>query len=330
MGVTFSLIVIAALVCVVFFGVEYLGLTYLFGVIIPYAAITLFIGGFVYKVLDWAKAPVPFRIPTTCGQQKSLAWIQPASVDNPFNTAGVIARMALEILCFRSLLHNTRPSITTGGWLVYHWEKWLWLAALVFHWSLLIVVLRHLRFLMDPAPALVLSLQAMDGFFLMDLQAVYLTGIALLTAVTYLFLRRMAMAGVRYISLAADYLPLFLLMLIAASGLLMRYFINVDVTAVKSLMIGLMTFKPAVPGNIGILFYIHLFAVSLLIAYFPFSKLMHMGGVFMSPTRNMANNNRAVRHVNPWNYPVPVHTYQEYEDEFRDKMKSAGLPLEKE
>jgi hypothetical protein len=55
-----------------------------------------------------------------------------------------------------------------------------------------------------------------------------------------------------------------------------------------------------------------------------------MGGVFMSPTRNLANNNRMKRHINPWNYPVHVHTYAEYEDDFREKMKNAGLPVEKE
>jgi nitrate reductase gamma subunit len=70
--------------------------------------------------------------------------------------------------------------------------------------------------------------------------------------------------------------------------------------------------------------------VSTLFAYFPFSKLMHMAGVFLSPTRNLAANSREVRHVNPWNAPVPVHTYQEYEDEFRVRMREAGLPLEKE
>jgi hypothetical protein len=70
--------------------------------------------------------------------------------------------------------------------------------------------------------------------------------------------------------------------------------------------------------------------LSVLLAYFPFSKLMHMGGVFLSPTRNMANNNRSKRHVNPWSYPVKVHTYEEWEEEFHDKMKAAGLPLEKE
>jgi hypothetical protein len=57
---------------------------------------------------------------------------------------------------------------------------------------------------------------------------------------------------------------------------------------------------------------------------------MHMGGVFLSPTRNLANTNRMKRHINPWNSPVKVHTYEEWEDEFRDKIKAAGLPLERE
>ena len=36
------------------------------------------------------------------------------------------------------------------------------------------------------------------------------------------------------------------------------------------------------------------------------------------------------RKLNPWNYPVKIHTYAEYEDDFREKMKAAGLPVEKE
>ena len=92
---------------------------------------------------------------------------------------------------------------------------------------------------------------------------------------------------------------------------------------------GLVQFRPVIPDSVGTLFYIHIFLVSCLFAYFPFSKLMHLGGVFLSPTRNLANNNRAVRHVNPWNYPVNVHTYAAYEDEFREKMVEAGLPVDK-
>ena len=109
----------------------------------------------------------------------------------------------------------------------------------------------------------------------------------------------------------------------------MRYFAKIDVTAAKELTMGLVTFHPVVPEGIGGIFYVHLFFVSVLLMYFPFSKLMHLGGIFLSPTRNLPGNSRAVRHVNPWNYPVPVHTYEEYEDEFREKMIEAGLPVEK-
>ena len=49
----------------------------------------------------------------------------------------------------------------------------------------------------------------------------------------------------------------------------------------------------------------------------------------MSPTRNLTTNSREKRHINPWNYPVKVHTYQQYEDDFREKMIEAGVPVEK-
>ena len=109
----------------------------------------------------------------------------------------------------------------------------------------------------------------------------------------------------------------------------MRYFTKVDIVSIKELTMGLVTFHPTIPDGIGGLFYVHLFFVSILLAYFPYSKLMHLGGIFLSPTRNLSTNTRARRHVNPWNYPVPVHTYQEYEDEFREKMIDAGLPVDK-
>ena len=113
------------------------------------------------------------------------------------------------------------------------------------------------------------------------------------------------------------------------TGVLMRYFTKVNILEAKRLAMGLVTFSPAAPEGLGFVFYLHVTLVSVLLAYFPFSKLMHMGGIFLSPTRNLANNNRAKRHVNPWNPVVKVHTYEEYEDEFRDKMVAAGLPVEK-
>ena len=109
----------------------------------------------------------------------------------------------------------------------------------------------------------------------------------------------------------------------------MRYVTKVDIASAKALTMGLVTFRWSVPEGLGAVFYIHLFFVSVLLAYFPFSKLMHLGGIFLSPTRNMTGDTRARRHINPWNQPVEVHTYEEYEDEFREKMVEAGLPVVK-
>ena len=110
----------------------------------------------------------------------------------------------------------------------------------------------------------------------------------------------------------------------------MRYFFKTDIVAVKELAIGLVTLHPKLPANLSGLFFVHLFLVCVLFAYFPFSKLMHAPGVFMSPSRNMVSNNRWVMHVNPWNYPVKFHSYAEYEDKFREPMIEAGIPVEKE
>ncbi len=201
---------------------------------------------------------------------------------------------------------------------------------MAFHWSFLIILIRHFRFFSIQLPLPIHIIESLDSFLQIGVPMLYITDVVILAAVTYLLIRRITNPLVSYISLAADYFPLFLILAVAGSGVLMRYFAKVDVVGVKQLTMGLISFKPVVPQGIGIIFYIHLFLISVLFAYFPFSKLVHMAGVFLSPTRNMANNNRMVRHVNPWNYPVHVHTYEEYENDFREKMKAAGIPVEKE
>ena len=329
MNFGFPLFAVAVLALVPLIGVGAAGWYFLFGVILPYAAFAAFLIGVAYRVTKWARSPVPFRIPTTCGQEKSLPWIRNNGLENPHNTAGVIGRMALEVLLFRSLFRNTKMGLTNQK-VVYGSTKWLWLGGLVFHWAFLFILLRHLRFFTEPVLPLVNLLAGLDGFFQIGVPTLYLTDAAILLAVTYLFLRRVALPQVRYISLSADYFPLFLILGIALSGVLMRHIYKVDLLRVKEWAMGLASFHPVLPEGVGLFFFVHLFLVSALIAYFPMSKLMHMGGVFLSPTRNLANNNRMRRHINPWNYPVKVHTYEEYEDDFRDKMEAAGLPLERE
>ncbi|MEK6693082.1 MAG: sulfate reduction electron transfer complex DsrMKJOP subunit DsrM [Nitrospirota bacterium] len=329
MGALLSLSTALILVLIAFAGVKEANLHFLFGAIIPYIAIITFIIGVIYRILKWASSPVPFRIPTTCGQQKSLPWIKHSKIENPSGTLGVIVRMALEVLLFRSLFRNLKTELREGK-VVYGSEKWLWLAGLAFHWSFLIILLRHFRLFVDPVPASLHLLESFDGFLQIGMPRLFITGIILLASVSYLLFRRFYIPQVRYISLANDYFPLFLILGIGITGVLMRYFIKVDVVNTKHLIMGIFTLKPEIPEGVGGIFYIHIFLVSVLFAYFPFSKLVHMAGVFMSPTRNLSNNSRMKRHINPWNYPVKAHTYEDYENEFREKMKKAGLPVEKE
>ena len=322
---------VIALVVLAFILVEAAGLQYLFGVVIPYVAVAIFFIGLVWRILKWARSPVPFRIPTTGGQQKSLPYFKQAKLDNPSTPGQAFWRMVLEILLFRSLFRNTAMQYDPSGPRInYATSKWLWMFALVFHYSFLTVLLRHLRFFTEPIPGWVNFIEMLDGMLDITLPALLISGFVLGGAVSFLLVRRLYLTNVRYISLFADYFPLLLILAIAATGILMRYLFKTDMISVKQLTMGLVQFNPVLPEGISSLFYVHVFLVSILFAYFPFSKLMHAPGVFLSPTRNLANNNRFVRHVNPWNYPVNIHTYDEYEDEFREQMVEAGLPVEHE
>ena len=106
---------------------------------LSYAALAILIFGICWRILLWASAPVPFRIPTTCGQQKSLSWLRRDRIDNPASGLGVLGRMALEICMFRSLSRNNRAQVGSGH-LLWRENNAFWLAALAFHWSLLLIV----------------------------------------------------------------------------------------------------------------------------------------------------------------------------------------------
>jgi len=307
----------------------------LFGVILPYGAVVAFLGGITWRVLFWARSPVPFNITTTCGQQYSLPWIRSSRLGNPHTRWGVAGRLMLETLLFRSLLHNVKHEWVGGEGdaprLVYKASPGLWIGALVFHYALLVVFLRHARFFLDPAPRWLYGIEEVDSYFRVGSVAFFLTGLMLTSAVLYLLLRRLCTPWLRYLSLPADFFPLYLLLGIALTGGLMRYTpLHLDIQAVKAFCASLARLHPAAASGMGPLFHVHLRLVSVLFAYLPFSKLAHMASLPLSPTRNMPGTGRMAHHENPWNYPVNVHTYEDYENEYRDKMKAAGIPLDRE
>ncbi len=330
MGIIPSISAVVILLLIPAIGVLGMGWHSVFGIFVPYAAVLLFIVGFLYRVLKWASSPVPFHIPTVCGQQKSLPWIKASSIDSPSTTKGVVARLAIEILLFRCLLKDEKAELQEPQKVLFRTRTLLWLGALAFHWSLLIIVFRHLRFFLIPVPSVIIFVQRFDSILQNLLPLLYISDVIFLIGLAYLFFRRVLDPQVRYISLFSDYFVLLIIAGIGISGGLMRLIYRVDLIHVKEWVISMLSFHPKLPQGIGLLFYIHLFLISLLMAYFPVSKLMHMPGIFLSPTRNLTNNSRQRRHINPWNYGVKVHAYEEYEDEYRESMKEAGLSVEKE
>ena len=328
--VIMPLVMVGVLCLIPYVGIKYLGQAYLFAVVIPLASLTILIGGFLLRLVNWFIRPVPFRIPTTCGQEKSLDWIRQEKFESPSHLWQVVVRVLGEVLLFRSLFRNTKAELHAGPKLADGATKGLWLGGLLFHWSLLVIVLRHTKFFFATIPGFADVLENADRFFDITLPAFYLTDALVLAAITFLVFRRLSDAKLRLISLPTDFFPLFLIMAIALAGMLMRYVTKINVMPVKDQMLLLMDFDFTLPGETGMLFSVHLFLVCMLAIYFPFSKLMHMGGIFLSPTRNLCNNSREKRHINPWNPDIKFRSYSEYEDEFRDKMKKAGLPVEKQ
>ncbi len=130
MKILFPLFAVITLIVLVVAGVQYANMSFLFGVIIPYLAVITFVTGIICRVLKWTSSPVPFRIPTTCGQANSLPWIKQDKLDNPSTAMGVIVRMALEVFFFVpssgiSKLTRERGGLLTAPTNGYGWGAWL-------------------------------------------------------------------------------------------------------------------------------------------------------------------------------------------------------------
>ena len=224
-----------------------------------YVATAIFVIGVGAKIVQYAKTPAPLKIPTT-----------PA----PLTKTGAARRVALEVVLFASLFKS---------------NKWIWLLAALFHASLALVVVRHLRYFTEPVPDLILYAQPFGAY----------GGFAMVAGLLGLWYRRLGVERIRFISRPSDYLMLMLLVMIGLSGLTMRFVARTDIIEVKTFMLGLM-YGEWHPLPSDTLLLVHLGLVALLMIVFPFSKLLHAPGVFFSPTRNQPDDAREKRHLAPW------------------------------
>ncbi len=235
-------------------------------VVLTYAAFLIFIVGVLWKIILYAKTPMCVKIPIT-----------PA----PKTATGAFFRLMGEVFFFKTLFKS---------------DKKLWLAGYTFHVSLAMVMLQHLLrhyvwdFTHGHPPAWYNALIPLGVFF----------GVLMLISLLYLLFRRIFIDRVRFVSVFADYFILILLTAITIAGLseilcqpqdkLEKAVLQLDVFFNKLFM-----FHPVnIPTNP--FFLLHYSLVLILIAYIPFSKIMHFVGIFFSPTITMADDVREKRH----------------------------------
>ena len=192
----------------------------------------------------------------------------------PTTTGGVVLRILRELVLFESLFKA---------------NLWIWLFGWMFHVALALVLVRHLRYFTEPVWFWVVWLQPFGLY----------AGLAMAAGLAGLWARRFLVERIRYISTLSDHLMLALLLGIAISGLWMKFLSHTDIVAVKAFALGLILFDwQPLPAHFAV--FVHLFLVALLVAIFPYSKLLHAPGVFFSPGRNQADDPRERRHLAPW------------------------------
>jgi len=192
----------------------------------------------------------------------------------PTTKAGVALRLTREVVFFESLFRG---------------NKWIWIFGWVFHFGLFLVTLRHLRYFLEPVWAPIQFIQPFGIY----------GGIAMVIGLGGLWARRFLVDRVRYITSLSDHLILGLLISIGLSGLMMSFVVHTDIMRVKAffqgLYVGQINTLPADP-----LLLLHLLLVAGLMVIFPYSKLLHMPGLFFSPSRNQVDNPREKRHLADW------------------------------
>lgn len=171
------------------------------------------------------------------------AAVQPLTYPRaPLRSFSFCALTVLEILFFRKLFAN---------------DKLLWPGSWLFHFSLLFVLLRHLRYFLHPVPGCIAAVQPYGIF----------AGYVLLISLVFILFVRLLSGKKRYVSYS-NYLVLSLLLVLSLSGLLMRNFFRPDLLQAKAFILGILAINPEAAPS-GILFAFHFLMALALLLYVP-------------------------------------------------------------
>lgn len=225
-------------------------LYFFLGSVTPYIALLVFLIGMIYRIYTWAKMPSPI---ITLYPKPKNSGLMPVLKD---------------VFLFPGLLKS---------------DKSFWGGAWIFHVALAFIFIGHFRVVMD-FPWL-WNLLGMNEAAVDKMSAISggIAGIIIMAAALYLIFRRISLQRVREISGLSDYLIMFLILGIVLTGNAMRFYQHFDLNLTRAYFAGLITLSGAqMPVN-G-LFVLHFTLAQMLIILVPFSKILHLGGIFFSQT----------------------------------------------
>ncbi|GAB6159079.1 sulfate reduction electron transfer complex DsrMKJOP subunit DsrM [Desulfotomaculum varum] len=231
-------------------------MTYFILQILPYISVSILVLGLLYRMGRWASGRIVHNITLT-----------PA----PTTQAGALLDIAAEVVFFRSL-YKADKAVWTGGWIM--------------HVALFSILGGHIMGIG------LLGLQFYYIGLTSEHTSEYLSnllgtsfGVVVLLALLYLLYRRLTINEVKQVSAPSDYLHLLMLIAIVSVGNLMRFVPEwgIHYEPVRDYVANLLTLTPVTPDMEVMhkpLFVLHLLLVQILMIYLPFSKLLHIPGMF--------------------------------------------------
>ena len=221
--------------------------------VMVYIAIAVFVAGMTYQIIRWFKTP---KSPVRLG-------LYP----RPKNKAARFFKSLKDSFIFPQSFEVDKP---------------MWLFAIIFHGSLLGVLLAHFRLVREFTP--LLNILGMEGLNKLSEIGGKTLGILIAIALIYYLLRRFS-TPFKELSVPEDFLLIVILILIAAFGNHLRFFADFPVEDYRAYVQSLLVFKPSFPEAIAAsplkyVLSLHVLSVNILVIYFPFSKLMHLIGTF--------------------------------------------------
>jgi nitrate reductase gamma subunit len=226
-----------------------------------YAAAAILLAGLLAKIWNSIRHPAPLK-----------ATVAPLA-ERPIS--GTV-RLAGEVVLFRSAFFR---------------DRWNWVFGTCFHFGLLLVLVRHLRYALDPswcgkAVWQLITIAQPFGIY---------GGFALVGGVLGFSLRRVVLKRTRQQSGVVDHILLVLLLAVPLTGFA-SVFVHSDVVAVKDFFVGLAT-GDLKPLPVDGLLLLHLWLVAVLMVTLPFGKMLHFADIFEAVSQGSSTETQKARRI---------------------------------